>query len=344
MAEIRVGFIPPSVNRFTVKSGLDVNVRVYRNAARLNNWILARGGQLVPATVVNPMIASDSQTLHFSLYPRAYAKHRAWIVGGRPTGTTPFQVTITAGGSSSTFTFTAERPTQPQFHLAVVASPNDTVHETSITLACPAGSGSGFVDSVACFEVPRPILSPEEDLVTSEEMFAEGRPIGAGVTALVQNIHDTGPVVTTSHSAVNRRNGIFYWSVPTSAAFSTTSTTYVNIFDLLKPPALAAYTTDVEERINFRVYARSMGGSTASFRVETTSGNAQTRSIGGTGVWEWWSSGIAASSVDVDAEDLSATDGRRSSRWDELTFQVKASSGFTVEVAAISIGRHKHDS
>lgn len=342
MAEIRVGPFPPYVSRQTIRNGLEVKNGVYQNAAGLNNWLITRGGQLVPATMVGAMGAGDSHTLHFALYPRAYARHRAWLVGGRPTGTTPFQITITAG-SSSTFTFTADRPAAPQIHRQVVSSPDDDVEETSITIACPSGSGAGFVDCLACFEVPRPVVSTTEDLITPEEGFAQGRPIGPDLTTLVDNIYDAGG--ENSAEAI-RRNGLFFWSVPTSQAFTTTSTSYVNVFTLLKPPVLAAYSnlaSGAEDRVNLKVYARA-NGSGGTFRVTTTaSGNTQTRSIGATGVWEWWSSSaLSTTSFDIATEDLAAVDGRRSSSWDELTMELKADgAATTVDIAAISIGRHK---
>lgn len=342
MAEIRVGPVPPFVSNQSIKNGLEVRGAVYQNAAALNNWLITRGGQLLPATMIGAMSASDSFVLNLSLYPRAYAKHRAWIVGGRPTTSAPFQVTITAG-SSSTFTFTADRPAAPQIHLQEVATPDDAINETSITIACPAGSGAGFVDCLACFEVPRPIVSTIEDLITPEDVFVQGRPIGADLVTLVENIYDAGG--EESNDEIIRRNGLFWWSVPTSAAFSTTSTTYVPIFTLLKPAVLGAYENNAGgavARVNASVYARRTGTSSTSnrFRVTTTSGHSA-EIICNTTSWAWQPGTPNTSSFSVDSEDLSASDGRRSSRSDELTFELKAIAGATVEIAAIHIGRYK---
>lgn len=301
------------------------------------NWILARGGQLVPAFAYGALSPGDTKTLHFTLYPNEYAYTRVWVVNARATGSTPFTVVV----DGQTLTFGSERVGEPQMVRQAITTPSSSLEIMTLVLSCPSSSGAGFIDTLQCFEAPRAFLNTTEDAVTDPNLFTVGRPINTVIETLVENLAEA--------FIVRRRCGLFYWAVDTADAFSTGSTTYVPIFPL-QPSANLPYGTTFtgnERFANVRVYARATGGGTGTFRVQTSqSGDTATRSIPATGAWTWVpSTTINTVSFDLQTEDIEAVDGLRSATRDEMTFSVKADAGgTTIQVAAISVGQWKQNS
>ena len=337
MPEIWIPHVPPALSATTVKNGRDPRGATFQSVASMLNWILGRGGQLIPAFTFGALAAGAAKTLQFTLFPNRYAYSRIWVFNARPTGDKPFvlNVSSSAGGSAS-LTFTSERSGEPQMMRQTITSPTDQQVILNLTLSCPSSSGAGFIDSVQCFEAPRAFLNTTESKVTDEQFFAAGRPINNVVGTLLDNLVDV--------RVARRRPGLFYWGVDLADAFTTTSTTYVNIFELLQHSAIRAYGdvyNDGRNFVNCRVYARATGGS-GTYQVTTTSGNSQTRAISGSGAWGWISSTINTVVINIDTEDIAAVDGRRLNRSDELTHKVKADAGgTTIDVATVFVGQWK---
>lgn len=341
MATELVPLEAPSLSAINIRSGVAPSSREFLNAANLANWLAGRGGQLIPAFCYGTLAGNTTKTLNLHVLPRKQALTRAWVISAYATSATPFVLTVTRGSFSQAFTFAQTRvDSAPAILYEPITSPTDTVGtatQLTLTLASSASSGAGFIDSISCFEVPRAVVVPGlDDGTVVLDRYRPGAPIHQfSVETLVDAVTDL--------AAISRRNGMYCWAVDVADCFSTTSTSYVPIFDLLKPAVLAAYTDAANgalDYINCKVYARStvLGG---TFRVTAASGDSNTINLTSSGAWVWNPGTINTRTVSVDTENLSVSDGRRSSRWDELTFELKAGTAGVAEIATICIGRHK---
>src|ERR1041384_2011821 len=106
----RVSTVPNGISRADVVNGRSVRGSTgWQNFAGLANWLIGRGGILVPAFCVGrvaggtgALTAGSTITLRFNAYPRYSALRRIWILTGRSgklaiSGTAHMQVRAPSG-------------------------------------------------------------------------------------------------------------------------------------------------------------------------------------------------------------------------------------------------------
>ncbi len=309
------------------------------------NWCRAQGGTLISAFDPGASVAAGaSHTFNFKVWPRYDGIDRLWVIRmARPYGAdTDNRVSVKVPASGTAVqvgvTGTYRNAYDWVFH-EVLASQSSAIQDATCLVQNNGSTQAVDVQSIGCYEVPRGYL----DLDTTEhgidvESVRGGAPIydgsGAGRSweAMVQSLEN--------FRTENARPGLIHWAVDTTQALTTTSTVLVDLFEdggsSEGPPCLAAkqYRADTTKTVNVYCYAKLSGAGTGTATITMTNGATVNVTWTNTGSFAWASGTIA-----VDAEDLSAADGRRSSRWDIAGIQWKVSVGsITGSVAGVSIG------
>lgn len=330
------------------QAGRNVGSEWY-DAALMSNWLLGHGSQVIPAYYPNSgPAAAASKTYRFRTKLRTQAIQLVWVVTCRSTDTSlPATVTITtpAGGTpanayaSGACAYRARLV--PIFHTQNLASQSNSDVEISITIA--ATTFGVNVESIACWEVPRASLVQDTtDYGIDPNSCAQRQPIyvpadGAGVSiGQVALNADRGR--TTA-----RRAGLLQWAVPanTTDAIAFTSTSPVDVFSLGAPVLCRKqYTADTTGTVSVKAYvACSDTTSTFRLRANTTSGGTATgiQALGAFAPASAFGWQGAPFTFAMDCEDLSVSDGRRSARYDLLSFDITRITGAgTLYLASLS--------
>ena len=289
----------------------------------LYDYLTGRASVLVPACYIGSSIAATAtHTWRIKAWARYQATHRLWIIGMR--AATAATVTFT-DGSGDTHTLypigTAGVTERPHFVIETISSRAAGEVTLAPSLAVAASSATVTVTTLSCVEIARPALA----LDTSDD----GVDLALWTSGVAGPITDAdlglvAPLLDTLRD-IDVRN-LFCWIVDTSdpIKISTASPSWTALF--ASPPAVLArhlYASETTRAVEVRVYARASDGSTTgSLRVTMASGATATITGITTTSWAWYSTTVA-----VHVEDLSASDGRRSTTWDTATFDAQRTAG-----------------
>ena len=331
----------PALSRSGIYSGRPVRggSPQWAGMALAANHLLGRGGALIPHTmVVQPLVAAATKTLRFKVWPRLACRRRLWISTYRTKGTANCSTTFTdPSGGTLVYGFStgASGGIFQVEHVEDVSAPSASETEVAPTWALSAAStGSPELLYVACYELPRP------DLTTATAEYGVDvdslRPNGPIYAANGKSVLGVS-IATQQAETIAQRAGLFQFARDTGSALSSTAAAYEAVFLADAVPVLLGrklYTTSTVRKLQVRAYCRAGATTVGKVRFTMTSGASLVLDIT-SGMAAAWLSG----DLDVDCEDLSVSDGRRSARYDKCTIEFYRVSGAnSVYIESISIG------
>lgn len=327
---------PGTIGRAQIQSGAPVRGITWGAVARAVNFLNGSPRALIPhcSPNVTLAVADGVQTLSFRVFPSYQATHRLWLAVLEPTAQdeaigTEFEFTDPSGGTATWRCIGTAGPFAPKAFRHVETVSSRTTSETTLAPTFESIAGTHVLGRLACFELPRPELAVDaNDLGLELGSFrarhwiydATGRSLGGLPEALA--------------GALSRgRRHMFQWARPATAAlaFSTTSTSYTSV--LTYTPELLErylYNGDTTPTIEVRVLAWVTGG---TGDVAVTMANGDLNAVAISATTPTWTS---ITGLNVRAEDLSASDGRRTSA-DLATIQARKNTSGTIYVAGIGI-------
>ena len=323
--------------------GKAVRSATWRDIAQLQNHVLGRGSTLVPAHCPDwdaAFAQSVAHVIEYTVLPRFQAMDRLWCFTLRSDSSAGTNVTLkipsTAG--SNAFSIKNDRGlTEPLCVVQELASQSSA--ETQIDYEITVDQDDVFIESVSCVEIPRADLDEYSDLDrgVSITRINPRQPISSSALDGIANTLD-------DESLIGARGSLLQWAVPHLSggaqtvrfALSTTSTTFVDMFDL-GFPALARKIgrSDTTGSLRVKMHGWLSAPGTGTVRVNRTSGGASAEAVI-VSTTEAWTAKI---DFTIDCEDLASTDGRQTSgspAWDEIMPQFKVSSGQTLYIVGIS--------
>lgn len=325
---------------------------------KLANYVGGRGSTLVATNNPRATIPLDGNTHTFRYYvwQSAQTARRIWVVWlewdtagagyidftNNPTislnGATADEVRVTWGADDGAF----YAGFVPVILVEDITSPSGGEQEVTIAITNVVGSQTDIaVRGIACYEMPRPeIEQGTTEYGVDWSTSLPGQPIQEQTAAstLGQSVGGVRAFVANRLDEAGRRCALFHWAVDTSQAFTGAGTAMFDNEDEMPLLARNRLPTDTTRTVTAAVYVRASDGTTDGNIVLTTtgSGNSVSLPVSGTS-WGW-----VTGTLDVDAEDLSASDGRRSSRFDQIDVVLARANGTgTLQVAGISIGEHE---
>lgn len=211
---------------------------------------------------------------------------------------------------------------------------SQTATESGATVELDSNGDSLVVDSIECFELPRAsIAADSSERGVNPAPFRSSQPIRADAfTNLYAGAMDAD---------VGRRV-LFQWAVPydvggatsTAYAASTTSATFSDLFDVAKPClARKLYNDGDYTACVARVFAWVSPGGSGQFLVNSDDGTSSEVTI--TNTSPAWSNELI--DVRILHEDLTTDDGIPAGGFDDVQFQIRATSG-TLYVASAFLG------
>lgn len=294
--------------------GAPVSARTWGDIGRLLHYVRGRGRMLVPYTFVNDALSSGvAYTARFRTAPSGVAITRVWIVAVRGVSLDfGSEITLQAGGAAArTFPIGFWRPSY-LVYLEDGCTKTTAATDLAITITADANC---VLEGIACYELPRAVLTPTTDLGVHLDSLYPRRSIYSsaeeGIDAIARGILATKC----------RRIGLFGWW---GAEMNTVSTSNVDTWSFPIPvvPALDAFGT-TQRKIVVTVWCWVSNATTAAdFTFVAGSGDSDVLSLpaaAGSTTPQW-----LTGSLDVDAEDLSSADGDAG---DTVQLQVKRTSG-----------------
>lgn len=317
-----------------VRNGHACRATHLRPVADAMNWLNGHGQHLVPATRTDgktTIAIGATKTHRMQLMSRVQATHRVWFISARA-GILTF--TDPSGGASSWGYVGAPVTLR---HVEAVGTPADGPVAVSYTLANSVSSSvSAIIDGVACFELQRRDLALDatDDAVDGDTVVT----LSGGVPAPILDADAYTSIGALSRGLANVRTQdnrtLFERSAPSGDGFQTTSGSFVPLFE--EGPVLLGskvYRSSVTASAVAQFFVRTGAATTGEVRVTMTSGATVTGTIATATGGAW-----LAVSFDVDCEDLAATDGRRSSRDDVCTIEVRRTAGVNaVSIETVSV-------
>lgn len=305
-----------------------------RPVADALNWLTGHGQHLIPATRTDgksTIAIGATRTHRMQLMSRVQATHRVWFISARA-GILTF--TDPSGGSSSWGYIGAPITLR---HVETITAPADGPVAVSWTLANSASSSVvADVDGVTCFELQRRdlALSATDDAVDGDTIVT----LSGGVPAPILDADAYTSIGALSRGLANARTKdnrtLFEWSAPSGDGFQTTSASFVPLFE--EGPVLLAskmYRASVTGEVTAQFYVRTGAATTGEVRVTMTSGATITGTIATATGGAW-----VSLTFDVDCEDLAESDGRRASRDDVCTIEVRRTAGAGgVDIETVSV-------
>lgn len=336
-----------------IVAGAAVSSRVLTPCNDLLAWCMGRGAQLIPHFRPREVtiVANDTHTYRFVCQQRFSSMRRVWVVIARcATGGTDVSLGEITAGAMAPREFAAFSDINN--HNAVVIEENGVAQssdEQELTLTIAATIGDIIVESIACYEAPRAILTPgTNDLSLHRESLMSGVPLyddaleESSIAVLAQGVNGVWDST--------RRVGMMQWAcdATTTNALPLTSTTYADVFSLpQKMLGRRKYLDDTVCTLGVRVLVRtSATGISGTFRFTTSnSGSTETIAIPTAAhtAFTWY----PLTSTDpmflaVDAEDQDGVSGGlRGGTDDELTIECDLDSAGTIYLAGISITERK---
>ncbi len=299
------------------------------------NYLLGRGGVLIPwCTTKLALAASGSYTLRFRVIPRYQATHRRWrfaVLGG---GGAASGVFTDPSGGSRTFTIGGSEIHTFE-HIEAISSRTASETELAPTFTLASGSTSCTLETMNCWEHPRPELALNtNDLGVAVRTLDPGTEVLAGTDGY--SVGAVGEAVEAARS-VARRNGLYHFAADTAQALSTTSASCTRVLTLAADPILQdrqLYVGQTTSSVLVRVRARAGTTTAGNIRFTMTSGASLVLAIT-SGMAATWLTGTLAVDTDNFGDDVR---GRRRTPGDKCVIEWQRTSGAnSIFIESISI-------
>lgn len=306
--------------------------------ARLNNWIAGRGSMDVPAHAPGVTIASaGSSTFTYRLKPRYQTTRYAFSVLLTSAAATNCDVTV--GGTTRVVRVQERRNALPETLYIDRSSQSDTEASLSITIAPSASGDDVNVECISIEALPRSVLATgaaHDDLGADRLDFFHRQAIDT------TNIADQGLARLNDLRDSARRVGIYQHSFGTDSPFSTSSTTFVDVFDEdHEELGRYLYNGDTTRTHSWRVLAYAdVAGTKGEVRITNTSGASTVIDVPLSTTSATWLpvTGGSPDTFTCDCEDNTAANGRRRSGGDMHAIQARVTSASgTIYIESISI-------
>lgn len=337
MSNITVPVLPPmppapGAASTSVRNGVAVSGRDWAYLAKAIAYARGRGSVLVPAFDPMRVIAAGATaTFNLKGYQRYPCIQRLWIVRAHRStvvGGESQVVTIAApsGGTAQTYAVsTTGNYGVPMWLLEDNVTQAEGEVDLSIDITNGSASSSIVADQILCVEPPRLMLtggSPEYGADPESNRGGEAIFYGTGGESV-------GGIVDAYASALlvqPQRGSLFSWGAPDASALTTASTSDVDVFQptpattgnpkircgMGSKGAYTATTKTVQLRARMKVSGAGVGG---RILVTTRLGATATLTctIGAT-AFAWYTA-----TIDIDCDDMTTLDGRRSGASEELS-------------------------
>lgn len=283
-----------------VLAGAPLRSGQWTSLGRLYHWVRGRGRQLVPHHVVNRQTAAGTLTVQYQTKPSGPSIRRLWAGVTRGAVSAPsafYDFAIEAGSSPPVNTRGFFEPTP---FLYLEESGKGSALETLSFTLTPAGGKVLVLESLACYELPRPVLgvgSPDFG-VHLDSLFPR-RSIYGGYTD-----QSLSAVASGIASEPGRRIGLASWA---GSDCSTTSTSLVDAFDV-PIPVVPRKDRGSTLECELWVHARASNGTTSGEFVFSAgaSGDTATIALPLLTTSDTW---LGPAFIDLGSEDLTSDDG-----------------------------------
>lgn len=315
----------------------------WQSAAALSNYCRGRGSVIVPRTfIMETITATNTGTYRFRVRPNQFCTRRIWfleLLGGTASASATASVVIDAGlataVAAASFTCTTSKQlVVPAPFYQNLATPISAEGEANVSITAPTGSDV-IVVSALCVEVPRSELTDNDE---GDDLGRDAALQPIDIASLGHVAAETGGATAGALNA-SRRAGMHSFAMRTEGngiQFTGDAVFHSLYTASAEAPMLGRYlySGDTTRTLTFKAYGKITGGATLSVKITMTSGASTTiTTTSPAGTWFGSSNTIA-----VDAEDLTATDGRRSSRFDLAKIEYKTSSAAqTLNLYSVSV-------
>lgn len=363
-------FRPTDLVESAVQITRGVRAVSWVEAAWLQCWLAGRGSMDVPAHAPNVSITT-STTSAFRYWTKPRFQTCRYALGLVLVGESGGECTVRVPSGSSGGTSIQLTPHQEPSPATILFDRSaQSAAEAELSFDIVTTSTAVKVESISIEAVPRTTLATESAEHFRYTHAGDRRVTHAGdrrVTHASGLGSDLGvdrlkfwprqPIFETTFAQhllqrqndlrdACRRVGMFQFSRGTANPWliTTASPSWSSLFvDGIAMLGRFLYSTDTVRTMSWRVLAKCSDGSTAgAIRVNNTSGGTAVSTItipAGTTDWTWLpSTAGAAATFTCDAENNTISDGRRSSRDDEHTFEANRTAGTgSVQIATISV-------
>lgn len=327
-----VPHLRPTLDTSGIRSGMPVTGNDWGRLAGLANWCNGHGGMLIPWTGIGYFLDDESATLHFYVGPKARAVERVWRISlsGNTGSGGSGAITVTAGGAAAV-TFTPASNNHPLVYEVRerLTAKTSTAAGTSIAVGSAEG-GTATVHAVAMYEETRSVLltTGTDDYGCDLTSIASRAPLYDAAGRSIRGASDGYKNLDA------RRAGIFHWATSPNAPLLVTQVGYTDLFPLYAP-ALGAIVGTGTTTTSFKcaAYAKVNAGSGNIRFSSTQAGSNVVLAVTST------SFGWVTGDLTINAEDLTAADGRRSAAFETCRIEAQKDTSTTLSIAALSIIR-----
>jgi len=300
--------------------------------ANLANWLRGSGAQIVASSCTGYTVASGTTRIfRYRVKPRSSAIQRIWVFTMLTAGTVVVTATVKSPattGTAQAFRVPAARGGRvPFIYTQDLAAKTST--EAEVNFEIVAAGADIIVEGVACYEQTRAALNKDStDLGVDVETVRPGQPIRGTNYESIEGIHD---LVTTADA---RRVAIFNWAVPEEGAVTRTTASYQTLFDLAVPVLAPLLTNGATTgTVYWSAYAKVAAGAGGQVKI-TTDGSAVSDPVTVSGTSFAWTT---ARAISIDCDDMTAADGRRSTRFDGLQVEYQGDGTNLLSLAGVSV-------
>lgn len=328
------GLVPmrrPEPTEALVRVAAPVSTLTWNSAAYLANWLRGKGAQLVPWCFPERTITStNTETFRFYTKPRTSAIERVWgvLLSTTSSARVTADVKVPASGTAQTVIVSSSAELRvPYVFVETLGAKSGTAGQ--IDMSIKANGGNLVVEGIACYEQDRPYLATDStdygiDVATTQS----GQPIFYSANQSYRG------VVQALENADARRTGIFHWSVGDSTSCAQSSATPTTIFTHGVPVlGRFQYTGSTTSSVKWAAYCKVNAAGSGTITATTSSSSVNDPLTVNWTSYQW----STPRAISIHAEDLTATDGRRSSAWDELNFSIAGDGTRTLTVQSISV-------
>lgn len=319
--------------RTGIASGKAIRAHQLRSIGEGLVYLRGHSRVLIPATAVDTALpASTTHTYTLPVQRASWMRHLEWRIALRSTSAVATVVfTDPSSGTSTHTVIPSDADVLPRVtwrtHIETLSGTTDTGDDATartFTLQrTDAGAGSVYVDGIQCTAVGRAALEFDaDDAPVDTATIVADWPIASGIDytslgGVVEMMRDQD--TTTGHGYTDRH--LFAWARPQGQGLAVTSS-WAAVFG--EGPCVQASHRYIGETLR-RVYVMATGkvtasGDTLEVRFTAASGDTATATLTATSSGTWSTSTTA---LDVYAEDLSTTDGRRSSTDEIITIEAR---------------------
>ena len=315
-------------HRASIVASESTRSRLFRDSGLLLHWVRAHGLQLIPAHRPAVELApTESATLRYRVHPSGRAIARVWVLGLRQETATgsdqsvlldvsfPDSVVTMAPASVTAFGGIISQ----RVYVEELTAKSGAAEDVELFVEHTTGTLDAYIETVACFEVPRALLTLDEnDRGVDLETVRPGAPMYAGEEASV-----LGLVTGWGDTRVQRTLWSQAWP-----QIETTSGSFVDCFDLAVPVLPARRFASVSTAlVEWWAYGSASNGTTAGeVRLASASGGTSTVSMPtGSASGAWLARGV----IELDCERLSDSEGLPSGGQEmvQLAFRRTAGAG-----------------